>query len=519
MIITPARKPAFKMKFNHGPFFGGIFISLLVAAFPLQAAEVPSFFGITPGSTTRAEVELLLGEPMPSPAGKVQVFEYQAPADAVDAAKVAVSYFQDTQEVSRLDVFLKTPLAAESLRAEFGRRSLVQDREDGHKEEFYYPRYQGFIFRAGETGEEAVAIVFLSPRLLSDLFVNRFNVCLGKKEFEQARLEAEKARLADPDNAEGFVAQGRYFYALKDYDQSLAWFGKALSAGYPAVSKSKAQTWVGFIHRHHKNSPEAALKAFQAAIVLSSSYAPAHYQMGDLLLDKKDPDGAAAEFSKALEIDPKYTQARLKLADYLYDKKQFAKALEHYETLSLWSENATPSEAPDNLKARLHFRHGYCLMESINELAPDYGKPIAAFERAVKIDPRADIFYENLGYAYEQKGDWANAEQAYLKSTGLKPDSVFSTRHLGIVLLELGRPQEALARAEKALSLVPGKPELMMDIARCHAALKKKGPARDWIRRAVQAGYSGGGDGLLLDPYFPLVFDEKELRKLLERKS
>jgi hypothetical protein len=79
--------------------------------------------------------------------------------------------------------------------------------------------------------------------------------------------------------------------------------------------------------------------------------------------------------------------------------------------------------------------------------------------------------------------------------------------------------EEALARAEKALSLVPGKPELMMDIARCHAALKKKGPAKDWIRRAVQAGYSGGGDGLLLDPYFPLVFDEKELRKLLERKS
>jgi tetratricopeptide (TPR) repeat protein len=200
-----------------------------------------------------------------------------------------------------------------------------------------------------------------------------------------------------------------------------------MSTRYPAISKSKAQTWVGFIHRHHKNSPEAAIKAYKEAIGLSAVYAPAHFQMGDLLLEKNDTDQAAAEFAKALEIDPAYTLARLKLADYFYDKKLFGKALGHYETLSAWSENAAASEVPDNLKARLHFRYGFCLMDSINELAPNYDKPIAAFERAINLDPGVNIFFENLDLAYEQKAKCVKAEQAYLKSIGLKPDSEFST--------------------------------------------------------------------------------------------
>jgi tetratricopeptide (TPR) repeat protein len=158
-------------------------------------------------------------------------------------------------------------------------------------------------------------------------------------------------------------------------------------------------------------------------------------------------------------------------------------------------------------------------LQGINELAPDYEKPIAAFLRAINLNSREPIYFTNLGHAYEEKGDWVKAEQAYVKSLGLKPGHVFSHRHLGLVLLELGRPREALEQAEKTLALAPRDSNLMMDIARCHAALKKKGEAKEWIKKAVLAGYTARGGEFIFDPYFQAVFKGDELEKLLEKKS
>lgn len=503
-----------------GPFSSLLLLtSILFGAAALGAAEVPSFFGIKPGTTTRAEVELMLGEPL-SPAGdETKMFDYPPPAGAADAGKVAIGFFPDTKEVSRLDVYLKTPLAAEGLRQEFGRAAFVQEKADGIREEFYYPRYQGIVLAGDQQGDRVLAIVFLSPRYLSGLFVARSVSCLAKKDQEQARLEAEKAVLADPDYAAGYTAQARCFYALKDYDQALAVLARGLAARYSPAAKAEAHTLAGLIQRTHKNSPEAAARELAQAIALSAEYAPAHFQLGMVLLAQDNKVQAAAEFSRALEIDPKYTSARVRLADYLYDSKEFGKALEHYEILSAWSAGEAAASADNDLKAQLNFRHGYCLLKAINELMPDYDAPIAAFKRAISLNPREEIYYSNMGYAFELKGDWASAEQAYTKCISLKPESVFGHRHLGNALLEQGRLEEALERVQKAQTLAPRDPNLMMEIARCYAAMKKKGPARDWIRRAVLAGYSDNGDRWAFDPYFQTVFKDKELAKLLQAKS
>jgi tetratricopeptide (TPR) repeat protein len=485
----------------------------------LEPAEVPSFFGIRPGSTTRAEVELLLGEPQAALMDVKNVYEYQPPSGAADARKIVIGYFDDTREVSRVDVHLKTPLAAASLRDEFGRRALVQDRSDGLKEEFYFPRYQGFVYASDSTGDSVIAVVFVSPRYLSGLFIARFNKSLTDKNYEQARLDAEKAVLADPDFAQALTALARYYNALKDYDQALAQLAKAVNAKYSPATKAEAHAWTGFILRHQKKSPEAAAKEFKQAIAVSADFAPAHFQLGDLLLSQDNKDQAAAEFAKTLELDPKHIQARIKLADYLYDKKEYGKALDHYEKLSSWTETGALANADNGIKALIHFRHGYCLTQTSGPLAPEYEKRIEAFKKAIELNGTEDLFYANLGLAYEDKEDWTEAEQAYRKGLGLRPDSAFLSEHLGLALLGLRRFQEALSQLERALPLNSDDPNLMMDIARCQAALKKKGQAKDWIKKAVQAGYRDTGIGLHFDPYLQEVFTEKELTKLLEKKS
>ena len=56
--------------------------------------------------------------------------------------------------------------------------------------------------------------------------------------------------------------------------------------------------------------------------------------------------------------------------------------------------------------------------------AQNCDEAIAAFQKAAAAAPNCHDCYYNIGYAYFQKKDYANAEAAYKKATELKPDYV-----------------------------------------------------------------------------------------------
>lgn len=213
------------------------------------------------------------------------------------------------------------------------------------------------------------------------------------------------------------------------------------------------------------------------------------------------------------------TQARIELADRLYDAGAYGQALKLYASVSDGVDGEAATETDRKKIALMHFRYGCCLMKKIGRRAPDFDKAIAEFRKAIGLNPGVGAYYSSLAEAFEQKGDLFVAERTYVKSLSLKPDDASSSRHLGIVLLKEGRSLEALARAEKTLALRPDDPDLMMDIARCQAALKNKEQATEWIVKAVLAGYKTPPGAWALDPYFLSVFKSGEMDKLFERKS
>src|SRR5258706_15277293 len=99
------------------------------------AVEVPVFFDLRPGTTTRAEVDLQLGEPTRKTDGPA--YEYRPPRGAPEVDHVLVSYFADTWQVARIEVWFKTPMPAEPLREQFGTRILTRDRSGTEHEELY----------------------------------------------------------------------------------------------------------------------------------------------------------------------------------------------------------------------------------------------------------------------------------------------------------------------------------------------------------------------------------------------
>ena len=89
--------------------------------------------------------------------------------------------------------------------------------------------------------------------------------------------------------------------------------------------------------------------------------------------------------------------------------------------------------------------------------ARDYGAAIAAFRRALAIDPSKDVIWANLADAYSGAGSPAPAEAALAKAVELKPQEGSYRNNYAIALSKSGKMEEAWIQLEEAARLDPAK--------------------------------------------------------------
>jgi tetratricopeptide (TPR) repeat protein len=478
-------------------------------AYPSQA-QVAVYNNIRPGTANKAEVDLNLGEPLRKIAE--QVYEYSPPRGVKDTRQVVVTYFSDTRQVSRVDVYLKVPIDPELVRPEFGTRVLVREREAGEQEEHYYPKLHALIFAGKSRGSPAIAISYISPRLLADFYVERFNELLRDKRYDDAVTEADKAVLVDPDYARGYLAQGAYWENQKNTDEAIVRYLAAGNAKYSSLSKATAHARLGTLYWRAKNWVDKAPVEFQRAISEAPSLDEAHLRYGEFLNAQKQWEQALTEFSTAVSLNPKNVQAHLDSADIYYVKGDYANALPHYTALSQWADTAS-ADTRNDFKADIYFRYGFCLGQ-----AKQNQPAIEAYLKALQRNPRLIQAYNNLGTEYQVAGNSEKANESF--RNGLKIDSRnFSlNQNLANVLLESGRSEEARHQAEQTLRLKPDDATQKFNVARCWGALGKKKQALSWIQQAIAAGYKDRAK-LTGDRFLALVQKDGDFKKLMQQIS
>jgi Tfp pilus assembly protein PilF len=89
--------------------------------------------------------------------------------------------------------------------------------------------------------------------------------------------------------------------------------------------------------------------------------------------------------------------------------------------------------------------------------ARDYGTAIAAFRRALAIDPSKDVIWADLADAYSGAGSLAPAEAAFAKAVELKPQEGGYRNNYAIALSKSGKMEEAWIQLEEAARLEPAK--------------------------------------------------------------
>ena len=113
------------------------------------------------------------------------------------------------------------------------------------------------------------------------------------------------------------------------------------------------------------------------------------------------------------------------------------------------------------------------------------GEAIAAFRRAVELQPRAALYRFNLGALLHEYGRLDDAIEAYRAAIDIQPDFAEALTNLGAALRDKGLPEEAVTAHRQAIKLKPG---LAAAHANLGAALNDQGKlveAEAAYRRAI----------------------------------
>ena len=119
-------------------------------------------------------------------------------------------------------------------------------------------------------------------------------------------------------------------------------------------------------------------------------------------------------------------------------------------TLSLTTvapgQSAEPSEVPDQMRAYALWQQGYLL-----HLSGRYQAAVDSFRESIEILPTAEG-HTFLGWSLSKLGHTEEALAECKKAIELDPDYGNPYNDIGVYLIDLGRPDEAVPWLEKAIS-------------------------------------------------------------------
>ena len=122
-------------------------------------------------------------------------------------------------------------------------------------------------------------------------------------------------------------------------------------------------------------------------------------------------------------------------------------------------------------------------------------KALAAYRRAIALDPGHAEAHLNLGRLLHERGDLEGAESHYRQACAAQPDNALAAFNLGVALEDKGAARDAMATYHRALKLDPGMAAAHFNLGRlCEATGDKAGALQHLARykRIQELGPAAG---------------------------
>jgi Flp pilus assembly protein TadD len=356
------------------------------------------------------------------------------------------------------------------------------------------------------------------------------SVLVARDKAAEAVAEARKATEADPKNGEAFAALGRALLALnpKDWNAAIA---EAQQGAFLNPKSPYVQLSVGKIFEAQGNYDQAA-GAYERALESDPGFAPARLALLQANIARGKVGSAIADLKKLAAEMPGSGEAQLLVGEQMLRKSEYAEAvgvLENATRLSPGSStawwllgqaynfNRRQDEAASAFKKAVElaptnttYRTTLGLLLGIigqhdagvaelkrvvatpgykeaaawvnlgwiyrNMKPPKTAESIAAYKKALEIDPKEEQSALGLGWAYSYTKSWDEAIAAFNKAIQIEPKTAGEANN-GIAWCYIFKrdPANAETYMEKAIAGGRNDARLKDNIERMKKALAAKG--------------------------------------------
>lgn len=326
----------------------------------------------------------------------------------------------------------------------------------------------------------------------------------GKRDESQALVRAAAA--ADPDNAFAQASLGRLQAIEGNFPEAEKTLKQAVTLDPQLVGPRMD---LGDLYATALRRPEDAVRMYEGVIADNPDHAGANYALGIVRIRSGQLAEARAPLERAASLEPANPMPLVALArisaqnrDFTLAQEQVAKALaidpNYAEALELRGDlsmvqgdpakalvDFTTAAGKASKNAMLRVKIGMLHQSTRND-----GDAIAAYEEALKIDPRLSIalnnlawigaeqgkdldlalnraqqaveitpanpnFHDTLGWVYRARGELADAERTLATASTMSGAGADVHYHLGLVLRAQGKPDEATSALRKSIELNP----------------------------------------------------------------
>jgi serine/threonine protein kinase/Tfp pilus assembly protein PilF len=260
---------------------------------------------------------------------------------------------------------------------------------------------------------------------------------------------------------------------------------------------------------------EFAMQMFEQAIKLDPDFALAHAGIAQVCgmryeLHGKDPrwiEKGLQAADRAVALDPQLPEAHSARGRIFYAQRKYDEAI----VLAKRAIESKPDcEGAYNVLTRALF-------------ASARHKEVAAFaDRAIEAAADDYNVYIPIVNSFMALGDTATAtkfrekEMVVLQQQlEMVPEDVRARILLAADFASLGRPREAVAELEKAVSMRPGDPDTLYNAACTYGCLSMKAEALTMFSRSVDCGYSNP-DWAAQDSDLNCIHDDPEFKRILQ---
>jgi tetratricopeptide (TPR) repeat protein len=248
--------------------------------------------------------------------------------------------------------------------------------------------------------------------------------------------------LADPNTVAGYPEAAQLF------TQAVAHFNARDYAGAAAAFRETIARVPGMVAAHNNlgvtlrciGDETAAAAAFRRAVEIAPDYATAHTNLGLVLRARGEIEEALTAFRRAAALDPDNAELQSHLASAYGAFARFDLAAAHFRRAT---------------ELRPHFPAAYAnLGMALTELNR-WDEAVAAYERAAALDPNDVSIRVNLAFARDDPAGLAEAEAHCRRLIAAHASLPEGYNALGLILQKQNRLGEALECYRRALALRP----------------------------------------------------------------